>query len=177
MFAAALLVVAIAAGAWLGIMRRPPAAIPDSPPTPPVKTGGPSLDVHVAGWVTNPGVVSVDEGAIVADAIAAAGGMRPGADADAVNLAAPLMAGQQVVVPGPHNAETADTGKGVGGLISLNRATEAELETLPGVGPVLAGRIVSHRESHGPFEEVEDLLQVPGIGEAKLASLRDLVQP
>lgn len=176
-----LLLVAVAAGAGLGIMRRPPVVIPDSSPPPSAATSPERLlDVHVAGWVANPGVVSVDDGAIVADAIAAAGGMRPGANAEGVNLAAPLVAGQQVVVPGPNSAEVADKGNrgnDLGGPISLNRATETELESLPGVGPVLAQRIVSHRESHGPFDQVEDLLQVPGIGEAKLASLRDLVQP
>lgn len=168
--------VAVAAGAGIGMMRRiPPPAVPM---TSPVASAAPGIDVHVAGWVSNPGVVTVGEGSIVADAIAAAGGMRPGANADSVNLAAPLASGQQIVVPGPESEvdEVPTDGAG-GGLISLNLATASDLETLPGVGPVLAGRIVAHRESHGPFQVVEDLLQVPGIGEAKLASLRDLVRP
>lgn len=158
-------------------MRRvPPSTTP--PPSHAVVTTKPGIDVHVAGWVDNPGVVTVDEGAIVADAIAAAGGMRTGAAADSVNLAAPVIPGQQVVVPGPESGGGGGSAVAApGGLVSLNLATPADLEALPGVGPVLAERIIAHRESHGPFQVVEDLLQVSGIGEAKLASLRDLVQP
>lgn len=174
----ALAVVAVAAGAGIGLMRRPPPVASSPPPASLSSHETSEIDVHVAGWVANPGVVTVGEGSIVADAIAAAGGMRPGAAADAVNLAATLVSGQQIVVPGPDSSQAATSANGPGGgLISLNHATEADLESLPGVGPVLAERIVAHRESHGPFQEVEDLLQVPGIGEAKLASLRDLVQP
>ena len=180
-FAAILVVIAVGAGAGLGLMRRSPSVV-SSNNTTVVTSVSPvseplTIDVHVAGWVNSPGVVTVEEGSIVADAIAAAGGMRPGANVDSVNLAAALTTGQQVLVPGPGSSTGAAGSTDIGGLVSLNRATESELETLPGVGPVLAGRIVSHRESHGPFEEVEDLLQVPGIGEAKLAALRDLVQP
>jgi competence protein ComEA len=95
-----------------------------------------------------------------------------------VNLAAPVMPGQQIIVPGPGDSGGAPTdvaGSGAGGLVAINRATAAELETLPGVGPVLAARIVAHREQNGPFIEVEDLLQVSGIGESKLAAIRDLI--
>lgn len=135
------------------------------------------IEVHVAGQVANPGVVSVPEGAIVAEAVNAAGGLLATSDPDALNLAAPLSAGQQVVVPGQGAGGTSAVSGAGDGLVSLNQATDAELEELPGVGPVLAERIVSHRDSHGPFQTVEDLLQVPGIGEAKLASIRDLVRP
>lgn len=178
----ALALMAIAAGAGLGIMRRPaqPGAILD--PTEVSVTDGRVLilEVHVAGWVVSPGVVTVAEGSIVADAIDAAGGMRVGARADLINLAAPVTAGEQIVVPGPGEGSEpgTDGANGPGdGLISLNRATAAELEELPGVGPVLAERIVAHRDARGGFERVEDLLEVPGIGEAKLASIRDLVRP
>jgi competence protein ComEA len=118
--------------------------------------------------------MTMAEDAIVADAIKAAGGFRPGADSDAVNLAASLSDGQQVIVPGPSGAVAGPTATG-DGKIAINRATAAELDALPGVGPVLAERIVAHRDQHGPFATVEDLLQVSGIGEAKLASIRDLV--
>lgn len=126
--------------------------------------------------VVAPGVVDVAEDAIVADAIDAAGGLLAGALVDQINLAAPVTAGAQIVVPGPE-ADVAGVPAGGEGLVSLNQATAADLETLPGVGPVLAGRIVSFREEDGGFETVEDLLQVPGIGEAKLAAIRDLVRP
>ncbi len=135
------------------------------------------ISVHVSGWVVSPGVVVVAEGAIVADAIAAAGGARPGAALDAINLAGPVAGGDQVQVPGPGTAAP-PSGSGVAGssdLISLNRADATALQDLPGVGPVLAERIVAHRDANGPFEAVEDLLDVPGIGETKLAAIRDLV--
>lgn len=137
-----------------------------------VETG---LRVHVSGMVIAPGVVEIPEGSIVADAIEAAGGLRPEAVVDQINLAAPVSAGDQIVVPGPG---TSDKGAVAGdGVISLNRSGVGELEELPGVGPVLAERIVAFREEGGGFETVEDLLQVPGIGEAKLAAIRDLVEP
>lgn len=135
-----------------------------------------TVEVHVAGWVVSPGVVTVDDGAIVAEAVAAAGGLRSGANSGSLNLAAPVRAGDQIVVPGPESG-SANGGNASDGLVSLNGATASELETLPGVGPVLAERIVAYREDHGRFETVEDLLDVPGIGESKLASIRDLVRP
>jgi competence protein ComEA len=135
------------------------------------------MSVHVSGWVVNPGVVTVVQGGIVADAIAAAGGARPGAALDAINLAGPVADGDQVQVPGPGTVAPppASGEAGTPGLVSLNRADVTALQELPGLGPVLAQRIVEHREANGPFETVEDLLDVPGIGEAKLAAIRDLV--
>lgn len=174
-----LVAVAVGAGAAFGMLRRP-----SQPPTPQQTTGtapteqeSHEVEVHVAGWVNRPGVVTLDEGSIVADAIARAGGLRPGAQTEAINLAAPVDSGDQIVVPGPGDAGDAGASRTSDGPISLNQATEPELETLPGVGPVLARRIVEFRETHGRYETVEDLLEVPGIGEAKLASLRDLVRP
>ena len=166
-------VVAVMAGGllgWRGERAAPPEPIEESG-----TVGRLSLiEVHVAGWVNAPGVVSLAEGSIVADAIDSAGGLREGALVDSINLAAPVSAGDQVLVPGPNDGSFGGTEDG--GLISLNRSSARDLEALPGVGPVLAGRIVAFRESNGPFSAVEDLLQVPGIGEAKLASIRDLVR-
>lgn len=167
---------AIAVGVGAGLMRRPP------PPTTEVLRGPEvsavsSIDVHVAGWVASPGVVSVPQGSIVAEAVEAAGGMRPGAQTQAINLAAEVLAGDQIVVPGPEAVTDVGGDVDSGGLISLNRADVAELEGLPGVGPVLAERIVSYRDENGRFESVDDLLDVAGIGEAKLASIRDLIKP
>lgn len=137
-----------------------------------------ALLVHVAGWVQNPGVFQLSSGAIVADAIEAAGGLRLGADTSSLNLALEVSDGEQVVVegPGPQSSAT-ESGPGGGGVISLNRASAQDLEQLPGVGPVLAERIVAHRETVGRFQSVDDLLDVPGIGEAKLATIRELVSP
>jgi competence protein ComEA len=165
-----LTVVSAVAGVFLGMTQRVPA-----PPSSAATSAEPAqadLEVHVGGWVIAPGVITVVDGAIVADAIKAAGGFRPGADTDAVNLAAPLSDGQQIIVPGPAD----ETGSAPSdGKVAINRASAEELDALPGVGPVLAERIVSHREEHGPFKTIEDLLQVSGIGESKLASIRDLV--
>ena len=134
-----------------------------------------AITVHVAGEVTAPGLVRVPVDARVADAVAAAGGSTRDADLSLVNLAAPIQDGEQIVIPA-----LADLSHGVvtiqaDGRVRINIATVGELQQLPGVGPVLAERIASYREEHGPFAVVEDLLDVPGIGEAKLAALRDAV--
>ncbi|MDY7100962.1 MAG: helix-hairpin-helix domain-containing protein [Actinomycetota bacterium] len=140
--------------------------------------------VHVAGAVVSEGIVELDEGARVADALAAAGGPAPVADLGRVNLAEPLGDGARVFVPavgeasapqpvavvGPSSAEGDDTRP-----VEVNRAGPDELERLPGVGPALATAIVAHRDEHGPFSSVDDLLAVSGIGPAKLAGFRDLV--
>ncbi|MFQ5517009.1 MAG: helix-hairpin-helix domain-containing protein [Acidimicrobiia bacterium] len=133
----------------------------------------PGIVVHVAGAVVAPGVVVLSPSSRVADAVAASGGFATDADPSVVNLAAELVDGQQVVVPRLGEAPASQV---MSGVITVNSATAANLEDLPGVGPVLAGRIVAFREEHGPFRVVEDLLDVPGIGEAKLAALRDLVR-
>jgi competence protein ComEA len=144
----------------------------------PLETSG-EITVHVAGAVRRPGLVRVRHQARVADAVAAAGGAAPQADLSGLNLAAPLGDGDQVVVPlrGDSGGGTAGVGgrPNDDGRVRINTATEQELEQIPGVGPVLAGRIAAHREQYGPFAVVEDLLDVPGIGEAKLAALRDAV--
>jgi competence protein ComEA len=134
------------------------------------------LTVHVSGAVAQPGLVNVPAGARIADAVSAAGGALPDADLRALNLAAPVRDGEQVAVPG-QSESLADGGAAVDGAgrVRINVADAVELQALPGVGPVLAERIVSHRDEHGSFAAVEDLLDVSGIGEGKLASLRDSV--
>jgi competence protein ComEA len=138
--------------------------------------------VHVAGAVLRPGVVTLAAGARVADALAAAGGAGPGADLSALNLARTVGDGEQVVVPllGAAGTSAAAAGEHGGpgaaeGRLDLNRATAAELESLPGIGPVLAQRIVDSREAEGPFAAVGDLRRVSGIGERVLAGVADLV--
>lgn len=129
-----------------------------------------TVTVHVSGAVVRPGLVTLESEARVADAIAAAGGATPDAQLGALNLAATVGDGARLVVPsGASNAAAAD------GLIRVNSASLSDLERLPGVGPVLAQHIVAYRDDNGPFDVVEDLLAVPGIGEVKLAGMRDSV--
>jgi competence protein ComEA len=137
------------------------------------------LTVHVAGAVRQPGLYRLKEGSRVADAVARAGGATAKADTAAVNLAAPLADGIQVLVPS-RVAGAAGTGAGAGAAqarISLSSASAAELDALPGVGPVTAQKIVDHRAAHGGFSSVDDLDAIPGIGPARLEQLRDLVTP
>lgn len=171
----AALAIAIFAGLWYGVGA--PEAIPlDVTAT----TGAPkvevaSVTVHVSGEVLHPGLVEVPVPARVADVVAAAGGATPAADLGTMNLAAPVGDGEHVVVPNqgespsPSSDATSDE-------VHLNRATASELEALPGIGPVLAARIVAHREENGPFGVVEDLLDVVGIGESKLAEVRGVIR-
>lgn len=147
-----------------------------------------TLVVHVAGAVVSPGVHRLPAGSRVHEAIAAAGGPLPEADLNRLNLAAPLSDGSQVHVttlgapPGPAGVSGSAGGvaggaAGGSGPVSLSTADQAALDALPGVGPSTAAAIIAHREANGPFGSVEELLEVRGIGEAKLDGLRDLVVP
>jgi competence protein ComEA len=146
----------------------------------PAPGGGTEVVVHVVGAVTAPGVQRLPAGARVADAVDAAGGATPDADLGRINLAAVLADGQQVYVlrvgetpPAPVASPGTAAGDGTGPPVNVNTASAAELEELPGVGPATAEAIIAHREQHGPFGSVDDLLDVRGIGEAKLEQLRD----
>ncbi|UWF76677.1 MULTISPECIES: ComEA family DNA-binding protein [Microbacterium] len=153
---------------------------------------GAEIYVHVLGEVAAPGLYILEPDARLVDALAAAGGTLETADLRAVNLARPLTDGEQVFVPA-QGADAAASGPGAapgagggtpggpgagatGGLLDLNTADAAALETLPRIGPALAARIVSWREENGRFTSVDDLLAVPGIGEKLLDGIRDLVR-
>lgn len=144
------------------------------------------LVVHVAGEVAAPGLYRLPGGARVADALDEAGGALPDAVLEALNLARPLSDGEQLLVPGPAPpapqspdgaapAQTAPSAWRPDGLLDLNRATPADLEELPGIGPVLAERVVAHRDEVGGFTAVGDLRDVPGIGEQKFQAVAELV--
>ncbi|WP_147916905.1 ComEA family DNA-binding protein [Ruania zhangjianzhongii] len=158
----------------------------DSPGVGEVASAEAALYVHVAGAVSDPGLVQLAPGERVADAIAAAGGAAETADLDRVNLAAPVTDGEQVYVPAegetPPALPEAATGSGASdaevsaAVVNVNTAGAEELETLPGIGPARAADIIAHREEDGPFESVEDLLAVPGIGPATLDRLRERVR-
>ena len=172
---------------------------------PPVPSPAPSatpvrLLVYVTGAVVTSKVVELPDGARAEDAIVASGGFSASADPDMVNLAAPLADGQHLHVPAVGEMPRAPlpgqalpgtvagsrfgstqpgagggTGTGSGGVININAASAAELESLPGVGPALAGRVVAYRDANGAFSSVDDLLAVSGIGAKTLARFRDRV--
>jgi competence protein ComEA len=142
-------------------------------------TAATTLHVHAAGAVTRPGVVAVPAGARVTDVVAAAGGPAPDADLDQVNLAAPVSDGERVYIP--RRGETvlsaapgggAGAGAAADGIVNLNTADQAALETLPGVGPSTAKAILDYRSEHGRFRSVDELLNVRGIGPAKLSQIK-----
>lgn len=197
--------VALAVLAGLGLLLVGRLALRPSTAAAPLLLASPTpadLVVHVAGEVLIPGVYRLRPGARWGDAVAAARGATFLADLGAVNLAQPLRDGDRVYiprVPEPTLPAGADRGDGegpragsaarpvpraapgaphghAGAPVDVNTASATDLEALPGIGPVLAARIVAHREAHGRFERLEDLLEVEGIGPKLLARLRPVVQ-
>lgn len=181
---------AVSVTVGIGLLNRPPAA-EDIAVTPAPTAGGPGISagtvyVHVLGDVVKPGLYVLDDGARVAEALAAAGGTLPTADLAAVNLARPVTDGEQILVPavgaappagaGPGGSSVSGAGGAAGGLIDLNTADAAALEELPRIGPALAQRIIDWRTANGRFTSVDDLLGVSGIGEKMLAGIRDRVR-
>lgn len=154
-----------------------------------VKAEAPEIVVDVGGKVREPGIHRLPAGSRVADALHAAGGVKPGTDTDGLNRARFLVDGEQVIVGGPAPAPAPGAGGGpapggpAGGVaaptapIPLNTATADQLDTLPGVGPVLAQHIIDYRTQHGGFRSVDELREVNGIGDRRFADLRDLVRP
>lgn len=163
---------AVALALW---WQRP---VPESPPELPVAEAAAvtraeeHLVVNVVGLVPTPGLVTVPNGARVADALREAGGADPTADLTALNLARKVVDGEQIAVgiPSPQPAGAATE------PLSLNTATKDQLDTLPGIGPVTAQRIVDRRQKRGPFTSLDQLGEIEGIGDQKLAKLRDLVR-
>ncbi|MER6102081.1 ComEA family DNA-binding protein [Streptomyces sp. NPDC001832] len=140
----------------------------------------------MSGKVRRPGIHRLPSGARVADALRAAGGARPGIDLAGLNRARVLMDGEQIVVGAPPGlpaasgtgaAATGGSGSPTTGPVSLNSATVEQLDTLPGVGPVLAQHIVDYRTQHGGFRSVDELREVNGIGDRRFADLQPLVGP
>jgi competence protein ComEA len=140
-----------------------------------------ALVVDVEGAVRRPGLVRLAKGSRVSDAVARAGGLTAKASRAGVNLAAPVSDGEQVLVPAGGAAAggaAASTGAGgAAGPVSLSSATAEQLDTLPGIGPVTAQKIVDYRNQHGPFQSVDALDAIPGIGPARIAELQGLVTP
>jgi competence protein ComEA len=170
-------------------LEEPARAAPAAATAPPGTTApaGRELYVDVAGAVRRPGLYRLPAGSRVAAAVERAGGLSRRADRTGVNLAAPLADGQQVIVPargavgaggGAASGASGPAGVGAaGGTISLSTASEAQLETIDGIGPALAGRIIEYRDSHGGFHSLDELKQVSGIGDKRFETLRKALRP
>jgi competence protein ComEA len=185
--AVVLLAVLGGAGLWYARSLPRPIAVAVTPSATPVidpsavasaSLAAMPLIVDVTGWVKQPGVYEFEAGARVIDAVERAGGAREGADLSLLNLAAALTDGQQILVPKEGQAVTAPgtlPGGTTGTQVNINTADPTALETLNGVGEVLAAAIVTYRDEHGPFTSVDQLEEVPGIGPSTLEELRDQV--
>ncbi|MFE9191378.1 helix-hairpin-helix domain-containing protein [Micromonospora sp. NPDC007208] len=185
---AVVVVVGAAGWAWQARPQSEPVAplvsetASAAPAADPSVSGSGEVVVAVAGKVRKPGLVRLPAGSRLADAVQAAGGALPGVDVALLNPARKVTDGELIVVgvtPPPMPAGAAGPAAGgaapATGPLNLNTATLAQLDALPGVGPVLAQRILAHREQHGGFKSVGDLRQVDGIGDARYEQLKDLV--
>lgn len=166
----------------LGGGSAAPAVTPVQPVARPRAAAPKLLVVDVAGAVRRPGLYRLPSGSRIDNAITMAGGPTAKAQLGAVNLAAPVADGEQVVVPGRGVAAVAAAGSSAAGSspsapLDLNSATLEQLENLPGIGPVTAQKILDYRQQHGAFHSVAELQGVPGIGPAHMAQLKGLVIP
>jgi competence protein ComEA len=165
-----------------------PVRVDRAPPAPAARGKAPELYVHVAGAVRRPGLVQVPAGSRVAEALTRAGGPTGKADLTGVNLAAQVEDGQQVVVPAagavpsttaapPGGATAVGGATAAGPKPSLGSATIEQLDQIDGIGPTLAERIIEYRTENGGFGSLDELQEVEGIGEKRLETLREALQP
>jgi len=167
-------------GSAVGVATVRVAPIRPAPAPPGSTAPHDALVVDVVGAVARPGLYRLPHGARVADAVEHAGGLTRKADRAAVNLAAPLADGEQVLVSAKGAVAAGASPGGASATpapVSLSTATAEQLDALPGVGPVTAQKIVAYREQHGPYTSVEALDAIPGIGPARIADLKGLVVP
>ena len=147
-----------------------------------------TIMVHIDGEVVTPGIISLKAGSRIADAIQACGGTTDISDISKINLAYELKDGQKVYIPSIYDVEDVeyiqnDAGNNViipdssssSALVNINSATQAELETLPGIGPSTAAKIIDYRNKNGDFKNIEDIMDVSGIGESKFNNIKDYI--
>jgi competence protein ComEA len=173
------------------IVTRAPAGKPIALEPSPTKA---PIEVHVIGGVVRPGVYELPEGSRVKDAIEAAGGLLADADPGSMNLAAKVEDGQQLEIPGGESASSGGTVGNTGpfqvvptaasaaasptprtDLLDINTATAEELDSLPGIGPTTAQNIINYRNTNGPFAQIEDIMNVPGLGLATFDQIKDYI--
>ncbi len=178
-----IILLAAAGGTYYGLYSEKQAVVLDAAATAESSPPKQEITVYVTGAVNKPGLVKVPEGARAADAVNACGGLLPTADGEKINMAQSLKDGQQLKVPekAGTNGKT-DSGKmdktkaaDSGEKVNINTADEKALDTLPGVGPAMAKRIIEYRESEGAFQSIEDIKKIRGIGEAKFAKMKDKI--
>jgi len=185
-------VLVVLAVVYINVLRSEPAFLviagdSDEEQPAPATTAAPALPgtivVYVSGHVRSPGVFEFDEGARIWEALEAAGGMTAYADKNAINLADFLVDAQHVIVfgiddnmpPSVLQGDAPDAGMTAGGLVNINTATHAQLQTLSGIGEARARDIISHRQARGGFATIEEIMNVPGIGEGIFARIRDFI--
>ena len=183
MFILLIIVAAAAGGTYYGLYQEEQSVVLESAGTSESDLPAKEITVYVTGAVNKPGLVKVAEGARAADAVNACGGLLPTADSEKVNMAQALKDGQQLKVPeknpaanGSQNdrsnmSKSADNGE----RVNINTADERTLDTLPGIGPAMAKRIIEYRETEGAFQSIEDIKKIRGIGDAKFAKLKDKI--
>ena len=178
-----IILLAAVGGTYYGLYSEEEAVVLDAAATAESSPPKQEITVYVTGAVNKPGLVKVPEGARAADAVNACGGLLPTADGEKINMAQSLKDGQQLKVPektgtnGKTDSGKADKSKGAdsGEKVNINTADEKALDTLPGVGPAMAKRIIEYRESEGAFQSIEDIKKIRGIGEAKFAKMKDKI--
>jgi len=183
LFVLIIILLAAIGGTYYGLYSEEQSAVLES--SPPAENALPvkEITIYVTGAVNKPGLVKVAEGARAADAINACGGLLPIADSEKINLAQNLKDGQQLKVPEKERSNSnidkskIDKSKngGSGELVNINTADEKVLDTLPGIGPAMAKRIIEYRETEGLFQSIEDIKKIRGIGDAKFEKLKDKI--
>ena len=183
LFVLMIILLAAAGGTYYGLYSEKQSVVLDSAVPVDSNSSPQEITVYVTGAVNKPGLVKLPEGARAAEAVNACGGLLPIADSEKINMAQSLKDGQQLKVPEWNGVRAkADSsqfspskGTDNGGMVNINTADEKALDTLPGIGPAMAKRIIEYRETEGAFQSIEDIKKIRGIGEAKFIKLKDKI--